>query len=89
MRAASRAAFGQLITQIDELLDVRHSEAQLDACFAACALRVDGGGDGGTKDGEALRVDLLAFLQEESTLDWFLHASHQGRHGRGKSKLLR
>jgi hypothetical protein len=79
--AATRAGFGQVVAHIDESLDVRHSEAQLDACFAACAVQ---------GDDDAPRVDLLAFLREESTLDWFLCAGHEGsRPRRGKSKCLR
>ena len=55
---AKREDFGKLVAQIECLMETRHTSAQVDALFESSQ-------SGG-------RVDLRAFLQQPSTLDWFL-----------------
>lgn len=72
---ASREEFGQLVKQIEELLDVRHTAAELDEHFAEYA-----------QDG---RIDLREFLRRESTIDWFQSdAVKKGQQERGSGKQL-
>ena len=64
---APRAQFGELVRQVDGLLDTQHTAAQVDALFAASA--------------EEGRVRLRDFLEKPSTLDWFLRRLEDGSEG--------
>jgi hypothetical protein len=72
--AASRADFGRLVAQIDELLEARRATKAIDACFNGLA--VDG------------RVDLRAFLHAPSTVAWFLSDGTRSSVGQAVNKPI-